>query len=264
MNKSLWNVILVLTAILAAGVCVSCRPEAGYAASSGVAQEGAEVGRITVAGYSEVRVVPDEVILTVGVETMDQIMNVAKEKNDAIVERVLGLVGDFGVESKHVQTDFISIEPRYDTYYERKDFIGYLVRKNVAITLRDLSQFEALLSALLDAGVTHIHGIDFRTTELRQYKDEARALAVQAAQDKAEALAAELGQAVGRPVLIQEERSDWYSWYGSWWGSAWGGAMAQNVIQNAGTAEPSIDGALALGQIAVNARVSVTFELVDG
>ena len=39
--------------------------------------------------------------------------------------------------------------------------------------------------------------------------------------------------------------------------------MAQNVIQNAGSGESFTDGALALGQIAINAQVSVTFELVD-
>lgn len=263
MNNSFRNLIIVTAVILAAGLCVSCGPQPGYAAAPGATQDGEEPGRITVTGMSEVRVVPDEVILTIGVETVDMQMNVAKGQNDAIIERVLGLVGGYGVESKHAQTDFINIEPRYDTYYERKNFIGYFVRKNVAITLRDLSQFEGLLSALLDAGVTHIHGIDFRTTELRQHKDEARALAVLAAEEKAAAMAGELGQKVGRPALIREERSDWYSWYGSWWGSSWGGALAQNVIQNAGSGEAFTDGALALGQIAINAQVSVTFELMD-
>ena len=263
MNKSFRNLLIILVAILVAGLCMSCAPESGYAAAPGAIQDGVESRRITVTGASEVRVVPDEVILTVGVETVDMQMNEAKRQNDAIIERVLGLVGEYGVEEKHVQTDFINIEPRYDKYYERKNFLGYFVRKNVAITLRDLSQFEGLLSALLDAGATHIHGIDFRSTELRQHKDEARALAVRAAGEKAAAMAGELGQEVGQPVLIREERSDWYSWYGSWWGSSWAGAMAQNVIQNAGSGESFTDGALALGQIAINAQVSVTFELVD-
>ena len=262
--KSHWKFILTLTALLAVVLSASCQPAAGFAASPGSTGNAPASRSITVTGASEVRVVPDEVILTIGVETVHVDMTTAKAENDAIVERLLGLAVDYGVEREHVQTDFINIEPRYDTYYERKNFIGYFVRKNVAITLRDLSQFESLLAALLQAGATHLHGIDFRTTELRQHKDEARALAVQAAQEKAVALAGELGQSVGRPVLIREEGSDWYSGYGSWWGSSWGGAMSQNVVQNAGAGELVTDGALAPGQIAIKARVSATFELVDG
>jgi uncharacterized protein YggE len=243
-------------------LCAGCGPGASFAAAPSTVGE-SKVGRITVSGNAQVRVVPDEVILTVGVETVDLSMNVAKGENDVIVGRVLDLVGDYGVEDKVVQTDFISIEPRYDTYYERKNFLGYFVRKNVAITLRDLTQFEGLLSALLNAGVTHVHGIDFRSTALRQHRDEARALAVQAASEKAAAMATELGQDVGRPVLIREERSDWNAWYSSWWGSSWVGAMSQNVVQNSGSGEPFTDGALAPGQIAINAQVSVTFELVE-
>jgi uncharacterized protein YggE len=242
--------------------CTACGPEASFAAAPS-GQGGSETGRITVTGNAQVRVVPDEVVLTIGVETVDPIMNLAKDKNDAIVERVLGLVADYGVTEKAVQTDFVSIEPRYDTYYERKNFLGYFVRRNVSITLKDLSQFEGLLSALLDAGVTHVHGIDFRSTELRQHKDQARALAVQAAKEKAVAMGSELGQEIERPVLIREERSDWYAWYSSWWGASWGSGMSQNVVQNMGSGEPYIDGALAPGQIAINAEVTVTFELAD-
>jgi uncharacterized protein YggE len=262
MNTHYRNITLVLIVILAAALCVSCWSKASYAATPGAAEDAPAPRTIVVSGASEVRVVPDEVILTVGVETVHVDMETAKAENDAIVERALGTVTAFGVGAKHVQTDHINIEPRYDTYYERKNFIGYFVRRSIAITLQDLSQFEGLLSALLDAGVTHVHGVDFRTTELRQYKDQARALAVQAAEQKAAAMAAELGQTIGRPILIQEERSGWASWYGSWWGSYWGGSAAQNVVQNAGDGEWLSDGALALGQIAINAQVSVTFELL--
>jgi uncharacterized protein YggE len=262
MNQPYRTVTLILIVVLAAALCVSWWSEAGQAATPRAADDAPASRTIMVSGTSEVRVVPDEVILTVGVESVHVDMETAKAENDAIVERALGLLDAFGVESRHAQTDFINIEPRYDTYYDRKTFIGYFVRRNIAITLRDLTQFEGLLSALLDAGVTHVHGIDFRTTELRQHKDQARALAIQAAEEKAAAMAAELGQSLGRPILVREEHSGWASWYSSWWGSYWGGSMAQNVVQNMGDGEWSTDGALALGQIAINAQVSVTFELL--
>jgi uncharacterized protein YggE len=217
---------------------------------------------VTVTGDAEVRVVPDEVILTLGVQTWDKDLDVAKGQNDRIVAEVLALAAEHGIAAEHVQTDYVSIEPRYrNGYYEESDFIGYFVHKTVVITLRDLDKFEDLLADALEAGVNYVHGIRFQTTELRQHRDEARALAIQAAREKAEALVGELGQQVGEPHLIQEVQSGWSSGYNAWWGSRWGAGMAQNVIQEISGDGLGADGSLAPGQISVNARVSVTFEL---
>jgi uncharacterized protein len=217
---------------------------------------------ITVTGEAEVRVVPDEVILTLGVETWDKNLDVAKSRNDEIVKKVLALAADYDIPPEHVQTDYIGIEPRYkDGYYEERDFIGFFVHKTIVITLRDLSKFEDLLSGALTAGVNYVQGIEFRTTELRKYRDEARALAIQAAKEKAIALAGELGQKVGEPQTIQEDQSGWWSGYSAWWGSRWGGAMSQNVIQEMGGTAGTEGSSVAPGQIDVNARVTVSFEL---
>ena len=93
---------------------------------------------ITVTGDAEVRVVPDEVILTLGVETWDEDLEVAKSQNDERVRRVLAMARDYEIEPKHIQTDHISIEPRYHDNYEKRDFIGFFVHKTIVITLRDI------------------------------------------------------------------------------------------------------------------------------
>lgn len=219
---------------------------------------------ITVTGDAEVRVVPDEVILTLGVQTWDKNLQVAKRQNDAIVTRVLDLVAAHGIDPQHVQTSYIGIEPRYrNGYYEESDFIGFFVHKTVVITLRDLTKFEDLLAASLESGVNYVHGIQFRTTELRKHRDSARALAIGAAREKAVALAGELGQTIGDPQSIREEQSGWWSSYNAWWGSRWGSGMAQNVIQEAGAGAIAGEGSVAPGQISVKACVSATFELAN-
>jgi uncharacterized protein YggE len=53
--------------------------------------------------------------------------------------------------------------------------------KTLAIAREDM---EATPAAAVDAGATHIHGVDFETTELRKYRDQARSLAVKAATEK--------------------------------------------------------------------------------
>ncbi len=216
---------------------------------------------ITVTGDADVRVVPDEVVLTLGVETWHEDLLTAKAQNDERVKAIFALAQNAGVEPRYIQTDWISIEPRYEDYYEKEDLIGYFVRKTMVITLKDISKFDQLLTEALAAEVNYVQGIDFRTTELRKYKDQARALAIQAAREKAEALAGELGQTIGQPRNIQEQQSGWWSSYRSWWGS-WGNNPAQNVVQEVSSVSSSnTDDSMAPGQIKVNAQVTVSFEL---
>ncbi len=216
---------------------------------------------ITVTGDADVRVGPDEVILTLGIETWDEDLKTAKNQNDERVRQVLALVKSYDVQSQHIKTDHISIEPRYHDNYEKRGFIGFFARKTIVITLKDISKFEDLLTDVLDGGVNYVHGVQFRTTELRKYKDEARALAIKAAQEKAIALAGELGQEVGQPQAIREDQGGWWSGYNAWWGSRWGGGMAQNVIQEVGGSSLTAENSMAPGQITINARVTVSFEL---
>jgi uncharacterized protein YggE len=216
---------------------------------------------INVSGEAEVKVVPDEVILTLGVETWNKDLNLAKELNDERVQKILALANLFKIDSKDVQTGYIAIEPRYDEEYNKKNFIGFFVRKDIVITLKDISKFEDLLSGSLNAGAYYVRGIQFRATELRKYRDQARKLAIKAAREKATMLAEELGERVGAPYSITEQPDHWYSGYDGWRNSR-SGLLTQNVIQNAGDpANASLD-ALAPGQISIRAAVSVSFQLV--
>src|SRR5207248_8016628 len=122
---------------------------------------------------------------------------------------------------------------------------------------------EEVLAAAVDAGATHIHHVEFETTELRKYRDEARALAVKAAAEKARDMAAAAGLKIaGPPTGISSWNSGARSWYGSGWGFGGGsGAMAQNVVAYGGPGGGASEGTDALGRISVTASVSMTYQL---
>jgi uncharacterized protein YggE len=220
-------------------------------------------GSISVSGNAQVMIAPDEVVLVLGMETHDMDLAVAKQQNDEIIKKVLELTTQYKIDPKYVQTDYINIEPRYNsTSLQNDTFLGYFVRKTVEVRLQDISMFEDFYSDVLGAGVTNVHGIEFRTTELRKYRDQARELALKAAREKAEAMAAVYGQSVGQVKNVVENSNNWWGSYNSWWGS-YSGAMYQNVIQNAGPGSNfSEEETLAPGQIAVSASVNVEFELL--
>src|ERR1700716_770921 len=177
-----------------------------------LAQSTIEPPLITVTGQAEVRVPPDEVVFTLGVESVDKDMLAAKKRTDDSVREVLAIARRNNVKEEDVQTSFISVQPKYNTddleYTARqsvkREFVGYQVSKTVAVILRDISRFDALLSDVLKAGVTRLSNVEFRDSQIRKHRDQARAMAMKAAQDKAGLMAREIGQSIGAAYSISE------------------------------------------------------------
>jgi uncharacterized protein YggE len=235
---------------------------------------------ISVSGSAEVKVAPDEVDLNVGVDTRNESLDEAKQQNDKSISQALDFLKKSGVKDKDVQTDYISVEPVFDPNADidpstgrplpRHDRIKaatqpayYIVRKSIGIKLSDVSSFDTVLTGLLNNGVNYVQGIDFRTSELRKFKDKARSMAIQAAKEKAEAMATELGVKVGKPLGISV--NDWggsSSWSRGGWGYGGGGGGGggyQNATQNAGGGSGDNGATFAVGQISVSASVNVSF-----
>lgn len=225
------------------------------------AQEANSPPLITVSGEAEVRVVPDEVVLTLGVETSSKNLAESKAQNDERAKRVLALGREFGIEARHMQTDYIAVEPWHRDSGQKLETLEYRVRKTIVLTLRETAKFEDLLSRALEAGATHVHDVQFRTTELHKYREQARALAIRAAREKAVALASELGQKIGRAYRVMEYGGGWFSPYGAWWGGRYSGGLPQISVEGGGGGLGSGEGAFALGQITVTAHVTVSFLL---
>jgi len=219
---------------------------------------------ISVTGAAEVRVTPSQVNIIFGVETLNKVLSAATNENDTRVQAVVRSIQRLGVATKDIQTDFVQVEPRYDDLSTGTVLRHYTVRKTVAVTLNDVSKFEQCLSGALQAGASHVIGVQFLTTDLRRYRDEARARAIRAAREKADALAAELNARVGKVVTIQEYggSAPWHSYNNAWSGVRYGGSGVNQVsVQASGASGELVGQAVALGQIGITASVNVSFEL---
>ena len=160
---------------------------------------------IEVFGDGEMLITPDEVVLQLGVETIRTDLDDARRENDKRVSAVLNLLRSSNIDERYIQTDHVRVEPLY-TYKGDRDraLRGFNVRKDMTVTLRDLSQLETLTAGLLKAGTTNIYNYTLRSTEFRKHRDEARLLAIRAAREKAEQAAGALGQKIGPPLRIIE------------------------------------------------------------
>lgn len=217
---------------------------------------------ISTSGEATVYVAPDEVIVNVGVETFSQKLDDAKAENDQASARLIKAIKDLGVEAKHLQTADLEVELRYRSHEPIQGIEGYYARRGYAVTLKDVKLFEKLVDTALKNGANRLMGFNFKNTELRKHRDEARRMAVKAAREKAILLAEELDCRVGMPRTISEDSPAYPSYWGGRFGFTGGNAfMMQNSVQNAGGGETGGE-SLPLGQIAIRATVSVSFDLI--
>jgi hypothetical protein len=231
----------------------------------------ADQPKITVTGEALVYAKPDKIILNLGIETRDTGLLAARRRNAEIWNNAAAVLKACGVPEKEVQTDYLSIEPVYrinpPAYNDFNDVqapIGYQTRNMFVVTLSDPGQVETLISKMLEAGVNHVNGVEFQTTQFKRHRESARELALKAAKEKAEKMAAVLGGTIGRPLTINETYNGGSSYYSSWsgwgYGRNWGG-MSQNVIQDTRGSGGEDLQSMALGKVSIRAAVSVTFEL---
>jgi uncharacterized protein YggE len=217
---------------------------------------------ISTTGEATVNVVPDEVVIPLGVQVFERDLDTAESGLTKACGQLVGAIRGMGIEERQIQTQDMELDLRYkDTQYS-VGIDGYLARRQYSITLKDTKQLEKLIDTALHNGANHLFGIEYRTTALRRHRDEARRLAIRAAREKAQALAAELGCEIGKPRTIGE--SSWS--YSGGWGSRWGlnqyNAMAQNVIQQGPGGQAEAGESLPLGQIAIRAQINVVFDLI--
>ena len=220
--------------------------------------------QISVSGSAEVKVAPDEIRLSVAVETRAPTLDPARLENDEKTAAALAFLRQSKIKDQDVQTDYLNIQPDYSYNNSSSEShvkpVAYIVRKNLEIRLTKVADFQDILTGLLTNGVNYVNGIDFRTTQLRKYRDQARAMAIRAAREKAGALVVELGAKLGKVTSISANDSSGY--YGGYWGLNRGfsgyNSMAQNVAAAGGASDAGED-TFAVGQISVSATVNASF-----
>ncbi len=218
---------------------------------------------VQVTGSALINVTPDRVLIQLGVQSNGVSVDNVEQTNSLAIQHVIESIKKQGVDAKDIATDIYVIEPVYEDY-DSLYIKGYRIYNTVAVTVRDIKKTSSIISAALKAGANQVNNVEFYTSELRKYRDQARELAMTAAKEKASALAGAAGAQTACILSINENS---WSYYNGWYGSGRNSNLwTQNTVQNA----PSGGGAgsgpegevpISLGQISVKAEVSVSYSL---
>jgi len=217
---------------------------------------------IQVSGTAVVNVTPDRVLIQLGVQSNATTPQKVENVNSTTIIRVIQALKAQGIEDKDIVTDWYVIDPIYEDYSSLY-IKGYRINNIVAITLRDISKVNKVIIAALNAGANQVVNVEFYLSNLRKYRDQAREMAMKAAQEKAQDLASAAGAETGCVMNINENS---WSYYNGGWYSQNRDLWTQNTMQNiapAGgeTGALTESGPVNLGQISVRAEVSASFSL---
>jgi uncharacterized protein len=204
---------------------------------------------IEVIGEGEVNVVPNEVVINLGVETTNMSLENAKDENDKRVQQIIKTLRDAGIAERNIQTANINIEPQYDYRQDGRQFLGFMVRRNITATIKDVTRLDEVTSKTVSAGITSIFNYEYRTSEEKKFAQEARSKAVASAKDKAEALAKDLGLKVIKAYAVTEDNTGRpiYPMY--------------RRTETTSTSMPMDASTFSLGEIVIRSNVRVIFEV---
>jgi uncharacterized protein len=156
---------------------------------------------ITVYGESVIQVKPDYVLIGLKVKKKINVNNNAEARTIfEIFKKEDTKVSLFDFDEKNIYEGYIQ--------YDSSNYI-----KEIFIKILDLNKLDKYLLEIYQLGFKDIIYVDYRITNLNEYKNKARIDAINSAKKKATLLANELGQMIGKAHNIEEIFMEEYNWY---------------------------------------------------
>jgi hypothetical protein len=203
---------------------------------------------ISVTGTGKVYLTPDIATISIGIHNEDERAQRAVDSITAQAKAVREILLEIGVEDEDIKVSNFNIFPEQEL-----DETGnpgrtvYVAENTVMVTVRDLDNLGEIMGSVVEAGANSIFGIQFDVADKTRALSEARKLAVENAQLKAEELALAAGVTLGEIQLINE----------------FGGVPVPVFeAQGGGGFESTSDQApVNLGQLSLTVEVTVTYNI---
>lgn len=161
---------------------------------------------ITVYGQGKTFVSPDvaTVQVTVSSEAGPNDLAATQDRNTKTTNAVIAYVKSQGVKDSDVKTTNYSITPRYNYSDRGQQFLGYTVRQDIQVKMRDLAKVGAILNGVVQNGANEVNALQFTVDDPKKPREDARNQAIADAKGQADRLAKELGVKIVRLANYSE------------------------------------------------------------
>lgn len=164
---------------------------------------------VTVVGYAEKQETNQRAWFSAGVSVYNDDKQEAIDEVNSEVEKLIGLLKEFGIEEGDIKTQNLSIYQNQEEFYEegvRKMKPGqWNVNNTVEITLRDVSRVSELADLLGKSGASNIYGPNFSTNSDSTIGNDLYEKAIEDARVKAELIARASNRRLGEVVGVSED-----------------------------------------------------------
>jgi len=159
---------------------------------------------IAVSGEAREEVQPDQAVLSGQLVSKAKKLSAAKEENDKLANRLLAIAKQFDIPKDKISASNVYISPEYvwNQAQNKQDQVGYIVTRNLSITMDKLDVHERVLSALIDNGIDQVNGVNFTLAHPEALADKLRVKAVKNARARAEMMAEAAGAKLGKVIMI--------------------------------------------------------------
>jgi len=219
------NKTFILAAILVAGILIFLFTVIGYQQRSLDQQN---TNQITVSGEGKVYAKPDVAIVSLGVTTQATTVADVTKNNTDKMNAVIDAIKNLKIDEKDIQTTNYSLTPLYNwTEKQGRIFQGYTLEQDVQVKIRDFTKIGDVLSQGTTNGANLVGDLQFTIDNPEQFKEQARAKAIEQAKANAQNLAKESGVNLGKLINVYEGYNSVPVVYNS--AKAMGGGVAESA-----------------------------------
>jgi uncharacterized protein len=163
---------------------------------------------VNVFGSCLIRVEPDYASLRFSVSSVCPEPREALEQTRGAAERAREVLARHEVAGRDIRASHVTLSQWYVGQGEARNAVGYRAQIGYQVMLRELADVEPLLLDVVAAGAREIEGVSYKSSRLREIRNEARAGAVAAARAKAEVYASAASLRVGKALHIEDVNPD--------------------------------------------------------
>ena len=156
-------------------------------------------------GEAIVRQAPDVAWVQIAVEARGAKPEEARQRAADAMTAVLATLKPI-LPAPNLRTSGLAVTPEMDYTTSGTRLKGYLARNQVEARVDNLELLSKVMDAAVASGATSITGLRFDVKARAQHERDALRSAVQDATERAQAIAAGAGRALGPIVRIQEQR----------------------------------------------------------
>lgn len=190
--------LLVVFTIFVAALVAGCSPQS-------ITSNEEQTKTLSVTGTGSVDLEPDIAHINIGVRSESSEAAQALEENNDNIQSVVDRMMELGVAAKEIQTRNFNIYPQQKNQpiSENEETAlqassqTFVVENTVSVTVRDLDSLGEVLTAVVAEGANTIYGVSFDVEDRDAAVEQARQMAIEDAQNKAQAIAEEAGVSLG-------------------------------------------------------------------